>query len=149
LPRCGMAPHIPTGYVYMCVCTLGLILVFRLYRPTREGNSPLLLVTSRILVYRLLLVFLLSFCLESFRENLIFVHIPYIFGSRGSAVGIATGYGLDDRGVGVRVPVGSRIFSSTRRPDWLWGPTSLLSNGYRGSFPRGKASGAGHGSRAG
>jgi hypothetical protein len=29
-----------------------------------------------------------------------------------SAVGIATGYGLDGRGVGVRVPVGSRIFSS-------------------------------------
>jgi hypothetical protein len=30
--------------------------------------------------------------------------------SRDIAVGIATGYGLDDRGVGVRVPVGSRIF---------------------------------------
>jgi hypothetical protein len=38
-------------------------------------------------------------------------------GSRDSAVGIATGYGLDDQGVGVRVPVGSRIFSSPRRPD--------------------------------
>jgi hypothetical protein len=33
-----------------------------------------------------------------------------------------TGYGLDDRGVGVRVPVGSRIFSSPRGPDRLWGP---------------------------
>jgi hypothetical protein len=30
--------------------------------------------------------------------------------SRDSAVGIATGYGLYDRGVGVRVPVGWRIF---------------------------------------
>jgi hypothetical protein len=29
---------------------------------------------------------------------------------RNSAVGIATGYGLDGRGVGVRVPVGSIIF---------------------------------------
>jgi hypothetical protein len=28
---------------------------------------------------------------------------------RDSVVGIAIGYGLDDRGVGVRVPVGSRI----------------------------------------
>jgi hypothetical protein len=28
--------------------------------------------------------------------------------SRDSAVGVATGYGLDDRGVGVRVPVGTR-----------------------------------------
>jgi hypothetical protein len=31
--------------------------------------------------------------------------------SRDSAVGIATCYGLDDRGVGVRVPVGAKIFS--------------------------------------
>jgi hypothetical protein len=35
-----------------------------------------------------------------------------------SIVGIATCCGLDNRGVGVRVPVGSRIFSSPRRPDW-------------------------------
>jgi hypothetical protein len=46
-------------------------------------------------------------------------------------VDMATGYGLDDRGVGVRVPVGSRIFSSPRRPDRLWGPSSLLSNRYQ------------------
>jgi hypothetical protein len=31
-------------------------------------------------------------------------------GSRNSAVGIATGYGLDDREFAVRVPVGSIIF---------------------------------------
>jgi hypothetical protein len=57
--------------------------------------------------------------------------------SRDSVVGIATGYGLDERGVGVRVPVGSRIFSSPIRPDRLWGPPNLLFNGYRGLFPRG------------
>jgi hypothetical protein len=49
-----------------------------------------------------------------------------------TVVGIATGYGLDDRGFGVRVPVGSRIFSSPRHPNWLWGPPNFLSKGYRG-----------------
>jgi hypothetical protein len=51
-----------------------------------------------------------------------------------SAVGIVTGYGLDDRGVGVRVPVGSRIFSTSSMPamgpkqppiQWVLGPLSL------------------------
>jgi hypothetical protein len=51
--------------------------------------------------------------------------------------GIATGYGLDDRWIGIQAPVGSRIFSSPLRPDWLWGPLNLLSNGYRRLFPRG------------
>jgi hypothetical protein len=43
-----------------------------------------------------------------------------------------TGYGLDDRGVGIRVPEGARIVCSPRLPDRFWGPPSLLSNGYRG-----------------
>jgi hypothetical protein len=55
--------------------------------------------------------------------------------SLDSAVGIATGYGLDERGVGVRVPVGSRIFFASFRPalgstqspiQWIrWGALSL------------------------
>jgi hypothetical protein len=57
--------------------------------------------------------------------------------SRDSVDGIATGYGLDDRGVGVRVPVRAIIFTSPCRPDRLSGPPSLLSNGYRGLFPQG------------
>jgi hypothetical protein len=42
----------------------------------------------------------------------------YIMNWNG-VVGTATGYGLDDRGIGVRVPVGSRIFTSQCRPDRL------------------------------
>jgi hypothetical protein len=42
--------------------------------------------------------------------------VRILFWNRDSSVGIATGYGLDDRGVGIRVPVGSRIFSSPQCP---------------------------------
>jgi hypothetical protein len=55
------------------------------------------------------------------------------FMSRDSLVGIATSYGLDDRGIGIRVPVGSRIFFPPRCPGRLWGPPNLLSIGYRGA----------------
>jgi hypothetical protein len=37
--------------------------------------------------------------------------------NRDSVVGIVTGYRLEDRGVGVPVPGGSRIFSKASRPD--------------------------------
>jgi hypothetical protein len=60
-----------------------------------------------------------------------------MFGSADRAVSIPTAYGLDDRGVGVRVPVRARFPSSPRRPDRLWGSYRLLSNGYRGLYPRG------------
>jgi hypothetical protein len=66
-------------------------------------------------------------------------HTFFVVRSRDSSVGIATGYWLDDRGVGVRVLLGSRIFTSPRRLDRLWGSPNLLSNGYRRLFPGGKA----------
>jgi hypothetical protein len=50
-----------------------------------------------------------------------------------SVVGTATGYGLDDRGVGVRGPVSSGIFSALSR--WAVEPQCLLYNGYRGLLP--------------
>ena len=56
---------------------------------------------------------------------------------RDSSVGIATRYGLD--GPGIESRWGGEIFRT--RPDWPWGPPSLLYNGYR-VFPGGKAAGA-------
>jgi hypothetical protein len=58
------------------------------------------------------------------------LHTTYCCKSRGSAVG--TDYRLDVWEIGVRVPVASRIFLSPYRPVRLWGPPSLLSNGYWG-----------------
>jgi hypothetical protein len=56
-------------------------------------------------------------------EMLRYYYYYYYYGSRDSPVGIATGYGLDDLGLGVRVPVGSRIFSSPNCPDRLLSAT--------------------------
>jgi hypothetical protein len=40
--------------------------------------------------------------------------------SRSSVAGIATGYGLDDRGIGVQVPVGSRPSMTSIHPPIPW-----------------------------
>jgi hypothetical protein len=66
---------------------------------------------------------------------------PLLLHSRNSSVGIATGYWMDDRGIRVNVPVGSRILTSRSRPHRLWGTPSLLFNGYGGASPRVKRPG--------
>jgi hypothetical protein len=58
-----------------------------------------------------------------------------ISGSRDIVVGIATGFGLDHREVGVRVPVGLRIFISPSPPDRLWGHPTSYTMGTWSSFP--------------
>jgi hypothetical protein len=70
------------------------------------------------------------------RCNIIYTYIKLVRYIPTSRAGIATTYGLDDRGVGVRVPVESRIFSSPDRPDRLWGLSNLLFSGYFGAFRR-------------
>jgi hypothetical protein len=64
-------------------------------------------------------------------HNLSNIHSGYIIhsGGQGSSVIIVSGYGLGDREIEVRPLC----------PDQLWSPLSLLSNGYRRSFPGGKA----------
>jgi hypothetical protein len=66
--------------------------------------------------------------IETLAEFRVLFQYLCVRGRRDSVVCIANGYGLDDRETGVRVPLGSRIFASTRRPDCLWGPPSLLCN---------------------
>jgi hypothetical protein len=71
--------------------------------------------------------------------HFIFSNTFSVFKSRGSAVGIATGYGPAEQGVGVRVPVKSRILIFPYRPDRLrptkppiqWAPGFFIGKGYR------------------
>jgi hypothetical protein len=58
------------------------------------------------------------------------------------AVGVASGYGLDDRCVGVRFPVGSRIFSSPRRRDGSGTHSASYLMVTGSTYPGGKAAGA-------
>jgi hypothetical protein len=79
---------------------------------------------------------LLSLHVNKYKFNgIIIIIIIIIIESGDSAVGTATSYRLDDRWVGVRVPVGSSIISSPSRPDRLWGPSNLLDQWL---FPGGK-----------
>jgi hypothetical protein len=48
-------------------------------------------------------------------------------------------YGLDDRAIGVRSPAGEKDFYSSLCVQTGSEAHRLLYNGYRGSFPRGKA----------
>jgi hypothetical protein len=68
---------------------------------------------------------------ETFRQN--FAKFQSIKFNLDNSVGIATGYRLDDRSS--ILERGKILFSSLQRPDRLWGPPSLLSNGYWERFP--------------
>jgi hypothetical protein len=50
--------------------------------------------------------------MNQIQKNLVFEEYSLVGMSRDSALGIGTGYRLEDQEVGVQVPVGSRIFSS-------------------------------------
>jgi hypothetical protein len=64
-------------------------------------------------------------------ERLDVIHNKYF---KGVSVVIATDYGLEFPD---SIPGRETFFSSPQRPDLLWGPPSLLSNGCRLLSPRG------------
>jgi hypothetical protein len=65
-------------------------------------------------------------CYFALQKNLLDVKQKYFISMRIAVrAGVATGYGMDGRGVAVRIPVKS-IFSSPRRPYRLCSPSSLL-----------------------
>jgi hypothetical protein len=74
------------------------------------------------------------------------IHFSIIFDSRfwsrDSVVGIVTGCRLDDRRMGIRVPVESKIVSYLRHRDRLWGHPASYPMGIGVSFPGGKAAGS-------
>jgi hypothetical protein len=68
---------------------------------------------------------------------------PNMSKSRDSSVGIALGYGLDDRGSRVRFPTGAGNFSLHHRVKNGSGTyQASYPMGTRGSFPGAKAAGA-------
>jgi hypothetical protein len=62
--------------------------------------------------------------------------------SRDSSVGIALGYGLDDRGSRVRFPAGAGNFSLHRVQNGSGAHSASYLVGTRDSFSGGKAAGA-------
>jgi hypothetical protein len=56
---------------------------------------------------------------------------------RGLAVGIETGYGMEDEGVGVRVPVGAKFSALHFGQTDSGAQTAFYPMGTEGSFPRG------------
>jgi hypothetical protein len=63
--------------------------------------------------------------------------LVYFVVSRSSSVSIVSGFGLDDWAIEVLSSAEAKgFFLWPLCPDRLWGPPSLLYNGYRGSFPR-------------
>jgi hypothetical protein len=90
----------------------------------------------------ILLLFLLSRSGPFDPLHFIIPTITVLHGSRGSAICKATSYGLDDWGVGVRVPVGSRIFLFSKSSRPALGSTQPPTLWVPGALSRGKAAGA-------
>jgi hypothetical protein len=88
-----------------------------------RGPRVRILLETQIYVFSRFCIFRFQYryglCDGLILEDYIFLQVWPLNGSRNSSVGIVIGYGLGDRGFGVRVLVGARIFSSQSSPDRL------------------------------
>jgi hypothetical protein len=128
-------------HLFTCHNSLWIFAQFNIYNSCRNMLSVILIQTQHHEL-QLLMKAYISFSYLYFNKywvawkNGSVMTWIFFFRNQDNIVGIVTGIRLDDRGVGVRIPLGSRIFSSARRPDRLWGPPNL-SNGYQVLFPQG------------
>jgi hypothetical protein len=88
-------------------CTL----FYRKVTPNHPHEQCVERYLSKFNLFFWFLQWILRYLYKPILKNL---HSQYV--CRDSVVGIATGHGLDDRGVGVLIPVVSRIFSTSSRP---------------------------------
>jgi hypothetical protein len=106
-------------YLYCRLNNRSLYGIIKIQRPRIENRFPW---NNQVQLFHLMYNKLKNSSVSFWELNkdicLCSVHL--LCGRRDSAVAIATGYGLDDRGVEVRVSVGSRIFSSSSRSDRFW-----------------------------
>jgi hypothetical protein len=100
--RSGMLTRLGTGWPWNQLSILG------------RRRCLLFLILSE-LILELNTVYLFNIVLQICGTNT-WVTYSAPYRGRDSPVGIVTGYGLDG-GIGVRVPEGTRIFSSPQRPD--------------------------------
>jgi hypothetical protein len=139
-----MAEHVVPDLLVRNSLEFSTFLTFHAYTITLTRNMSSSLITITLFhVFTLstiinIMATYIDFAILIIRFEIFYFPISY---PKPSAVGLATGYGLDDQGFGVRDPMGVRIFTFLYCPDRLWGSPNLLSYEYRGLFPRGKAAG--------
>jgi hypothetical protein len=100
-----------------------------------------LLLKSDVHVYRMKIICNRR-CPQEYRDNVEFSCSYLCLDNRCSSVSIVTRLLTGRLGFNSRQELGFFFFTSLPRPNRLWGPPSLLPNGYRRLLPPGKAGGA-------
>jgi hypothetical protein len=104
--------------VNIAECVVKLLWYYYVYRSTRRDRSEL----SAAARHRASWVVFFFFFFFGLPDGRLF-HPLCIYKAykQSVSVGVANGYGMNDRAVGIRGLIGLRIVSSTRCPDRLWG----------------------------